>query len=319
MNNFLYPEYIFFSLLCIPALTIYLKRIKKLKIIITNDDGAKKYFNKIKFRAVLFSFSWSFLCVALSCPIYGNVLVPIQKKGASIFFVMDISNSMTIKDKDVSRLNKAKYLADFIIKKHDGSAFGLVLAKGEGILSVPLTFEHNTIMEHISKLSPNLMTSSGTNLEQGVLKATNSFNEKRGNFNVIIVFSDGDETKGNLLKAVSFVSKEDIMLILVGVGTSEGGNIEILKENGKKDIKHSVLNSKLLKEASIKAGNGSIYVDSNSFLEIKKMFNVLNDYNKNNEKFFFKKEKKIRSFEFSICSLILFCVGVIMCYESKVV
>lgn len=317
MIKFLYPQYLLFSFLVIPASLFYLARIKHLIKILGKDS--KKYISKLKLRIVLFSFSWIFLCFALSSPIHGSKLVAIQKKGASIIFVMDVSNSMTIKENDISRLSTSKYLADFIVKKYNQHSYGLVLAKGDGILSVPLTFERMTVLENINAISPLRLTSTGTNLESGLLKAISSFNNERSNSNIIILFTDGDETKGRLLDVAKIISEFDIMLMIVGVGTKEGGTIEVIDQDGKKISRRSGLREDLLIEMAKFSGDASIYINSNSFLSLKKMFSILDGYNGNTEKTILKKEAKSVSIELSLCSLILFCIGVIICYEVKIV
>ena len=67
------------------------------------------------------------------------------------------------------------------------------------------------------------------------------------------------------------------------------------------------------------SGNDSLYINATSFLSLKKMFSILDGYNGNTEKTILKKEAKSVSIELSLCSLILFCIGVIICYEFKIV
>jgi len=317
MIKFLYPQYLLLCFLLIPSSIFYLARIKNLVKIVRKEE--KNYIIKLKLRTFLFSLAWIFLCVALATPVYGTKLVPIQKKGASIIFVMDVSNSMMIKENNISRLSTSKYLADFIIQKYNQYSFALVLAKGEGVLSVPLTFEKTTVLENINALSPLRLTSSGTDLEQGLLKAIASFNNELSNSKIIILFTDGDETKGQLLDVAKIILESEVMLIIVGVGTKEGGDIEVINEEGKKINKHSNLKEDLLIEMAKLSGNGSTYINSNSFLSLKKMFSILDDYDGNREKIVLKKEAKSISIETSLCSLILFCIGIIVCYEVKIV
>ena len=317
MINFLYPQYLLLCLLVIPSSIFYFLRIKNLVKIIGKE--AKNYIIKLKLRTLLFSIGWLCLCTALASPVYGTKLVAIQRKGASIIFVMDISNSMTIKENDVSRLNTSKYLADFIVQKYNQHSFGLVLAKGDGILSVPLTFEHSTVLENINTLSPLRVTSSGTNLELGLLKAIDSFNNERSNSKIIILFTDGDETKGCLLDVAKTISESDVTLIIVGVGTKEGGEIEVINKEGKKINKHSELKEDLLIEMAKLSNGDSIYINSNSFLSLKKMFSILDNYGSNTEKTVFKREAKTITIELSLFSLLFFCIGVITCYETKII
>ena len=318
MIKLLYPQYLLLSLLCIPCAFLYIKKLFLLKKIVDNGEKTEKYFIKLKIRALFFSISWCFMCLALSSPIYGFQYVPIQKKGASIIFVMDISNSMKIKDNDISRLATEKYLADYIIQKYNHCAFALVLGKGDAILSIPLTFEYHAFQEDIAKLSPNRMSASGTNLESALSKAINSFNSEREDMHIIIMFTDGGETNGNVLKLSDVISKLDIMLLTVGVGTKEGGYIEILDASGEKIKKHSALNEELLLTLSNRCKNSSTYIDSNSFLSLNRMFELLDRYTFVKEKIAFRKEEVCRSGEFSLVALILFFIGILLGYEKNI-
>ena len=218
----------------LPALFIYLKRIILLTKLVDNEKHLKRYFKRLKIRSYIFLIAWICLCFSLATPLYGKKTVAVKKYGASVMFVIDISNSMTIKDNDISRLSMAKYLADFIIEKYPSYCFGLVLAKGDGILSVPLTFEQATLQENISNLSPKIMTSSGTNLEMGILKAANSFSQEHDNFNIIILFTDGEETKGDIRKTSKKLLEAGISLIIVGLGSKNGSEITILNDKREK-------------------------------------------------------------------------------------
>ena len=93
----------------------------------------------------------------------------------------------------------------------------------------------------------------------------------------------------------------------------------MIDQDGKKISRHSQLKEDMLIEMAKLSGEGSIYVNSNSFLSLKKMFSMLDDYDSDSEKTIFKREDKSISIELSLCSLILFCIGVIICYEVKVV
>ena len=310
MIKFLYPEYLLLMLLALPVAFFYLRRVKGLKEIIGNEKLAKSYFNRIKYRTLFFSMAFCFLCIALATPLYGTRLTSIQKKGASLLFVMDISNSMMVKEKDVSRLSWAKYLANYTVEKYPNIAFGLVLAKGDGVLSIPLTFEHDVLQEQIALLSPSLMSEAGTNLEKGILKALSSFYAERSDFRFIFLFTDGEETKGDLMRTVQEIAKDNVFLVIVGVGDKEGGAIEILNEEGKRITKHSVLQEEKLKEMA-KLCEG-IYVKGSDFASLKTVFDILDEHTAEKEKISFKKEEKNRISEASFLALLFFCLGVLI-------
>ncbi len=310
MIKFLYPQYLFFIFLSIIASFFYLKRVKRLKAIIGSEEIAQIYFNRIKCRTFLFSLSFCFLCVALASPMYGTQLISIKEKGASLIFVIDISNSMTIKERDVSRLSRAKYIADYTIEKYPNIAFGLVLAKGDGVLSIPLTFEHDVLREQISLLSPLMMSEAGTNLEKGILKAISHFCKDRSDFRIVLVLTDGEETKGEMMKTVKEIAKNNVFLVLVGLGTKEGGRIDILNEAGEKTSRLSVLEEENLKEVA-RLCEG-LYVNGEDTTTLKALFGILDEHTIQKEKISFKKEERSRRSEAAFFALLLFCSGVIV-------
>ena len=316
---FLYPHYLFLSLLCLPASFIYFLRLKKLKTFLNSKEKGSAYIFKLKLRAVLFSLGWIFSCIAISTPIYGKKNIAIHKKGKSIIFVMDASRSMTIKEDGISRLSLSKYIASLIIKKYPQYAYALVVAKGEGLLNVPLTFENATLQENIANISPKQMTSIGTNLEAGLLKAATSFNKERGNEHIAILFTDGGETKGNILNSVNALYNNDVRLIIVGIGSKTGSEMEVIGKNGNKEIIRSVLNEKLLKEMVIRCKNESLYIEGASLSSLKNLFASLEEGKNNMEKIVLREEAINRSGQASLLALCFFCLGIMVAYKFSLI
>jgi len=310
MIKFLHPEYLLIILFTPFASLFYLMRVQRLKNLILPEKIAKRYFDRIKYRTFFFSLAFCFLCISLAGPLYGKRLVSVQKKGASLMFVMDISSSMMVEEKNVSRLARAKYIADFIIEKYPNIAFGLTLAKGEGILSIPLTFDANVVKEQISILSPHIMSSVGTNLESGISTSLSSFPRDRSDAHIVLLFTDGEETKGELKRVVSEVIKNDVLLIIVGLGTKEGGVIEVLNEKCEKVKKLSVQNSEKLQEVA-RLCEG-LYINGENFASLAKIFEVLEAHTVQKEKVAFKQEDKVRRSETAFMALLLFCLGVMV-------
>lgn len=320
MIKFENTEYLFLIFLIIPSYFFYFSKLRKIKKIYKYTNASKKIFKKLFLRSLFFSFAWISLIIALACPLYGSKTFFVQRKGLSIIFVMDISKSMTINDVSADRLTAGKYFADLLIKRYEQSSFGLVIAKGEGILALPLSFEQRTVSNTIMNLSCLSMSSSGTNLEAGVTKAFNSFNPESGNFKIIILITDGEETKGNLKKAAALINKSDVIFIIAGVGSKNGKKLTFFDESGEELERVSYLNEKFLNEISTIAGENSFYVNifspSGFNLSGEKIFHFLDEKYKGLEKVVFIREPVKRNFEFSLLAFIFFCIGV-MCYYEK--
>lgn len=315
-------EYLILLLLIIPAYCFYFFKLKKIKNLCIYTGYSKNILKKLLLRAVFFSLAWCCIVIALACPLYGSKTFSVHRKGLSVIFVMDISKSMTVKDVHPDRLTAGKYFADFLTKKYEQNAFGLVIAKGDGILAVPLTFEHTAVSAALKNISYLSMASSGTNLESGVMKAIQSFNDSRGNFKVIILITDGEETKGSLKKAAEIIGKSEIVFIVAGIGTQEGGSLTSLDEHGNEFIKRSTLNENFLREIVNIAGENAFYVSPFSYSNVfdtsmDRIFNMLNLKNEGKEKIISVREPVKRNFEFSLLAFIFFCLGVLSYYEKQ--
>ena len=317
MINFENPEYLFLIFILIPVFFLFFINIRKLKKAYCYTQDSKRIIKLIKIRAIFFSFAWIFLVLALACPLWGAKPISVRRRGISVIFVTDISKSMTINDIGISRLALQKQFLKVLLEKFDNTSCGLVITKGKGILSVPLSFEKNAIFSVIDSLSPHILTSAGTNLEAGVLTALNSFSANRGNSKIIILCTDGGETEGNLLNACNIIKKSDANLIIIGFGNIKGGQVSFYDEKGNSKTKNSKLEEKFLIDAAEKAGTNSFYISALENGAIHKILEAVNSGIKGNEKMVYIQEPVKRNFEMTFIAFIFICLGGIPFYGKN--
>lgn len=189
------------------------------------DTGPARHILKlrrrIKARIFCWGIAWINLCIALAGPAWGTKLIPVQRSGAAVAFVFDISYSMEALDtpyEGVSRLDAAARYADSLLDHMPDTAVSAVLAKGDGVIAVPLTEDVNAVRSLINSLSPSLMSAAGTSLGSGVNAAVRSFPAQTGRHSSIVIFTDGEETDGTLQKAVENALKSGFTVVIVGFG-----------------------------------------------------------------------------------------------------
>ena len=189
----------------------------------TNFHKKKQLF----IRSILIAFSTAMMLLAYLDFSWGLELVPVQKNGSAISFVFDISNSMTVDDgpEDITRLESAKIFSKKLLEHLRGSTVSLVIAKGDGVTAIPLTEDFSMIESLIDILSPNLMTVPGTSIGKGILKAKETFPKNFSSAPKIWVFTDGEETEGQLINAFSECIKSGISVTIVGFGSEEASNL----------------------------------------------------------------------------------------------
>lgn len=174
-------------------------------------------------RAGVLLFGYAMLFLAYSGISWGTYLVPVQKTGSSVSMVFDISNSMLAKDgpEKSTRLKAASVYAEKLLEKMDGTAASVVLAKGDGIAAIPLTQDAAIIESLLEVLSPDLSTAPGTSLAKGILKAKETFPTNYSSAGRIWLFTDCEETDGQLENAFTDCLRSGIPVTVVGFGSEK--------------------------------------------------------------------------------------------------
>ncbi len=175
-----------------------------------------------------------FMGLAISCFIlayagvsWGTSPIPVQKTGDAVAFVFDISYSMMATDggDGKTRLQSAAEFSRLLLERMENTSTSVVLAKGEGIVSVPLTNDRKSVLSLLDNLSPELMTAGGTSLGKGVEAALLSFPSQSAEALHIWLFTDGEETDSTLSDALLKTTKFGIPVTVIGFGTENGADI----------------------------------------------------------------------------------------------
>lgn len=243
MMFFEQPKYLFLLLLLIVFFVVELINILKLKNIF--HDKKLNEVTKKKFLKVLF-YALSFVCLilALATPSFGTKQITQKQNGTEVFFLLDVSNSMNVKDTNMSRLAISKALIKIINSNLETIPTGLILFKGTSVLSLPLTKDKNIFGIMLDTISSESLTSAGSNLEKAINLSIKSFSSDNSIQKIILLFTDGDESLGNLNNTIKNLNEKNIACIFVGVGTLKGTEIEVLDENKNKKL----INTKLYEQ-----------------------------------------------------------------------
>ena len=201
-------------------------------------------------RGFCWAFGWILLLVALSGLSWGSHLVPVQQTGSSLSLVFDISWSMMAQDveyqknRGISRLEAAASYGEALLEHLDSTDVSVVIAKGEGVVAIPLTRDFNAIRALFPALSPRLITTTGSSLGSGLQKAASSFPVLSVAKKTVVVLTDGEETDGTLEAETLRLVSAGIDVIFLGFGSPSG--TEIFAGDGK-TVVHSSLREEALK------------------------------------------------------------------------
>lgn len=270
--------FVLFIPLIIALIFIVIRYNKIVKIFIEKKENSHRslfsiFSNRLEycfwFRTIFRTLTVVMIIFACAKISWGTENIPVQKNGKAVSFVFDISYSMEACDAPggISRLNAASIYATSLLEHFNGTKVSVVLAKGDGIVSVPLTDDYNCVLSLINNLSPKLMTAEGTSLGKGIEAAVSSFPEQSSEASYIILFTDCEETDSSLQSSIAESARYGIPVIVLGFGSERES--EVFAGDGQTKIKTALRTSKI--EKIIKAVQNSGNLSSCKYIDASEM------------------------------------------------
>lgn len=145
-----------------------------------------------------------------------------ESKAVDIILAVDVSFSMLAKDLQPDRLTALKRIAKEFIKKRPLDRIGLVAYSGESFLKVPLTTDHQVIINEIDELDSKQLL-PGTAIGNGLASAVKHIQESKGKSKVVILMTDGVDTSPNALNpivAAEMAKNNHVKVYTIGIGTN---------------------------------------------------------------------------------------------------
>lgn len=261
-------------------------------------------------RTIFFSLAWIFLTVAAAGPHWGTRLEPIREQGAAVIFALDISRSMTADDIQPSRLEFAARFADRLAAQLPSVPCGLVLFKGEAVLSIPVTINRRALSDGLQAANPALLTSHGSVPAQAIKRAASAFPPSLAASRYIILLSDGEQTAGALTEAAAELRRQGITLITIGVGTESGAEINAFPSPDNVRMHRTRLEKTLLEEAAREAGGSSRYIQASLPGSALAVLDILQSGSTRNGKTLYA-SKPIKQYPFFLtAALVFFCAAI---------
>ena len=226
------------------------------------------------------------LAVALADPYLLRITENPQFRRKNLVFLLDVSPSMNTQDVWPSRIERAKEVIHrFIQRETEVVRFGLVSFSESSVILSYLTSDPQNLLFYLDFLRPDRRILYGTDIgvalssglqvleKQEQREGTDRLRPETGN--LLVLLSDGEDHGESLETAIQEAARRGIRVHTVGVGTSQGGQIPLIDEEGKPgylEDDHGVrLVSKLtvdtLKEIALQTGGKFFQASSGVELE----------------------------------------------------
>lgn len=145
-----------------------------------------------------------------------------ETKGIDIILAVDVSFSMLSKDLNPDRLTALKTIAQRFVKQRPNDRIGLVTYSAEAITKVPVTSDHQVVLEELQNLNP-LELQPGTAIGEGLSVAVSHLKNSKAKSKIIILMTDGVNTILNAMPAqvgAELAKNNGIKVYTIGIGTN---------------------------------------------------------------------------------------------------
>ena len=227
-------------------------------------------------KTLLLVFGISMLIAALARPQAGERTTVAPKTGLDVVVALDFSKSMLARDAFPSRLERAKVELSRLLDQLRGDRVGLVAFAGETI-AYPLTTDYAAAKLFWRDMSPNDMPVGGTAIGKAITAAVRLLRSvrlrSRGRSQVVLLLTDGEDHQSDPIAAANEAKKLGIRIYTVGIGSSSGEPIPLVKSDGSISgylrrngkLVTTRLDSSTLRKISSETGGAYLQMDPSQF------------------------------------------------------
>lgn len=284
--EFYSPYFLMLFIAFIPLIfkDIKAKKNRGIKIPSTKNMAEVGYFHWIqRFLKITKYIILSALIVALARPrTYTVSQQQDETKGIDILLTTDISVSMLARDLNPDRLTALKKITEKFIKQRQNDRLGLVVFSGEGFMKVPLTTDHQVVIDEVNEMQPGDV-SHGTAIGEGLAVAVKHLKESKAKSKIVILLTDGVDENRNAITpqtATELAKNNGIKVYTVGIGTNGFAEAPSFSFFGDIifEMKEVIIDEAVLTQIASETGGKYFRATSNDSLE--KIYEEINQFEK---------------------------------------
>lgn len=175
------------------------------------------------------------LLLALAQPQWGQTAQTVDMPGLQIMVLLDLSQSMLVEDVNGRRLAAAHRAINTVATQlESGDELGIIGFAGEHRLLLPLTPAYETLLPSVlSAAQPSLLSVQGSALTPALQTAVQTFPQPHTAQPILLILTDGELHERQAVATARRLEEQNILLVVVGIGTEAGGAVPNVDENGR--------------------------------------------------------------------------------------
>lgn len=204
---------------------------------------------------------WLLGVLALAGPRWDYEEQEVWRQRANFMILLDLSESMRVKDLPHSRLEQALQDIEELLDREEDIYIGLMAFAGIPHLVAPLTDDYQTLRHLLYEIDIDLLPIQGSRLAPALENATRWLTGQTTTVPHILLISDGEFAEDDLQDSLAQVRKGKFYLHTLGVGTPQGDFIPVKDGTWQKDANGDVIISRLNEDylRQLAVAGGGIY------------------------------------------------------------
>jgi Ca-activated chloride channel family protein len=185
--------------------------------------------------------------IALAGPRWDYEEQEVLRPQTHLMILLDLSDSMLVKDMPYSRLEQAKQEIEAILEAKPDLHIGLMVFTAIPHLVTPLSDDYHNLQSILLHLDTSLMqeVEKGSQLHLALKETTAWLKGQQKATEHLLLISDGDFTKQDLATSLQWMQQAGFHLHTLGIGTTQGKHIELPDGTWQRDNDGKVVISKL--------------------------------------------------------------------------
>jgi Ca-activated chloride channel family protein len=185
---------------------------------------AQRFFRKTS----LLLFAFVLAIVAAAGPQFGTYYETVPQRGVDVFILLDVSRSMLAEDVVPNRLGRAKSDIQDLLNHVTSDRVGLIVFAGKPIIKVPLTIDHNFLLQVLHSVDTDSAPRGGTAIGDAIRLALRAMLPEAERQRAIVLITDGDDQESMPIEAAKDAAERQVRILTIGLGNSaEGGRIPL--------------------------------------------------------------------------------------------
>jgi Ca-activated chloride channel family protein len=174
--------------------------------------------------------------IAFGGPRWGSERTVQRSEGADVVIAMDVSKSMLATDERPNRLERAKQEVRRLRAAGRADRFALIAFAGRSYVLTPLTTDEGALDLYLENLDPSIVGQPGSAIAPALRQGTELLLASKSSADrALVLLTDGEsfEEPGDLEAAARYARENEVHVVAVGFGTTQGATIPEIEDGAR--------------------------------------------------------------------------------------